>query len=656
MQAILTLIHISAVYMGVYRKLVLSLLYCTVMLAANRLAAYVIYALFLLFRCVNVKTARGISSEVCVLRAREGVSDEQPVNINSGTGNYIINIDLYNEALRDFQDEHNKVTQCTQCYVTTRVTKKVGLSCKCALKCQARGCNYERVYPLYMATDERRRGPKRAAVNQQFAHAVQDSGLGMHGASQFIASLDIAPVAPSHCQKLAKLADTEMSAVNQKDMDRIRTQTTLHNALLGLSGGREGEVAISVDTRYNSVRYGDGKKMGLSATQAVTTAIDSCSGKILDFVIENKVCSKGSRLRQHDNTTVCSHESTAHDCSATLPYSDNIQEGRMNTALGNKLLDRGLKPVTVTSDNDGQGAKPYAALLESKPQRWSVVAQSDPSHLGNSQVKAVERINFRKETFSCSRVKTVSSLKKLLGKDVKYRSSMIVKRSSELGLSHAQVNELMMAAVECFCGEHDACRRLAGSDCSGLPGKNWMAASSLKRAAGLHNINCNEEEKRKLTDVFKIRLHPVALQATALGFDTQKNEAFNRALSKNMPKNNLFCKNYHGRVASAVFRYNNGHSSAAKKFSNIGCPLSKGAVRSLQMQGKSIARAKAYQITERYKKRRALVRMRAATEWYKRKANERCDHDYCATDKDMHTGGPQHDYCKGQNDPFRPPP
>ena len=110
-----------------------------------------------------------------------------------------------------------------------------------------------------------------------------------------------------------------------------------------------------------------------------------------------------------------------------------------------------------------------------------MIAQSDPSHLGNSQVKAVERINFRIATFSCSRVKTVSSLKKLLGKDVKYRPSMIVKWSSELRLSHTQVNELMMAALECFCGGHDACRRLAGSDCTGLPGKKWMTASSLKK-------------------------------------------------------------------------------------------------------------------------------------------------------------------------------
>ena len=43
-----------------------------------------------------------------------------------------------------------------------------------------------------------------------------------------------------------------------------------------------------------------------------------------------------------------------------------------------------------------------------------------------------------------------------------------------------------------------------------------------------------------------------------------------------------------------------GHSSAAKNISTIGCPLSKGTVRSLKMQGKSIALAKAYQITERY--------------------------------------------------------
>ena len=35
-----------------------------------------------------MKTVRRISIEVCVLLARAGVSDDQPVNINDGTGIY----------------------------------------------------------------------------------------------------------------------------------------------------------------------------------------------------------------------------------------------------------------------------------------------------------------------------------------------------------------------------------------------------------------------------------------------------------------------------------------------------------------------------------------------------------------------------------------
>ena len=58
-----------------------------------------------------MKTVRRISIEVCVLLARAGVSDDQPVNINDGTGIYGVNIDLCDEALRDFQYEHNNVTQ-----------------------------------------------------------------------------------------------------------------------------------------------------------------------------------------------------------------------------------------------------------------------------------------------------------------------------------------------------------------------------------------------------------------------------------------------------------------------------------------------------------------------------------------------------------------
>ena len=50
------------------------------------------------------------------------------------------------------------------------------------------------------------------------------------------------------------------------------------------------------------------------------------------------------RLYHDDNTTDCSHENTAQ---LQNPGS------RVNFALGNKLLDRRLIPVTVISDNRG---------------------------------------------------------------------------------------------------------------------------------------------------------------------------------------------------------------------------------------------------------------------------------------------------------------
>ena len=95
----------------------------------------------------------------------------------------------------------------------------------------------------------------------------------------------------------------------------------------------------------------------------------------------------------------------------------------------------------------------------------------------------MEQINLRKAAFGCSKLNTFNSLKTLLSKNViEYRSGMIVRRSSELRLSHMQVDELIRAAADCFC------------DCTGMTGTNWMSANSLKIKAGLHNINSNEEK------------------------------------------------------------------------------------------------------------------------------------------------------------------
>ena len=127
-----------------------------------------------------------------------------------------------------------------------------------------------------------------------------------------------------------------------------------------------------------------------------------------------------------------------------------------------------------------------------------------------------------------------------------------------------------------------------------------------------------------------------------------------------MPKNVLFSKNYRGRASSAVYRHNNGHASVARKLADVGCPLSRNAIKRLQSQQKNIKRARALQISGQYKKMRAMSRMRAAQDWIKRKiAVENRDHEYICSKTTSRVAARlsrsvEHDYCKGQNDPFQP--
>ena len=75
-----------------------------------------------------------------------------------------------------------------------------------------------------MVTDERQRGSQRGKQAAVCTCCTGQCGIGMYGASRFLASHIAAPVVTSHYPKtIAKLVDNEMSTVNYKDWDRMRT-------------------------------------------------------------------------------------------------------------------------------------------------------------------------------------------------------------------------------------------------------------------------------------------------------------------------------------------------------------------------------------------------------------------------------------------------
>ena len=582
-------------------------------------------------RSLLVRRGTGSEYGTKLLRPEPTVPTESPAG-GSSFGNCIINMDILSNTFRDFYSAHRDSKGiCQDYYPTVGNVSTRGLGCYMTFLCA--NCNMSKRYRLFRDVPEARRGPKRAAVNKQFAFAVQDSSLGMHSACQLLATMDIRAPSASCCQNLASAVNNEMIEINSDDFAFLRDQIMYDNSKRGLYPDEWGEVAISVDSRYNAHHYGDMKKLGLSATHAVTAAVDCLTGKIIECVVENKMCLSGSRQRQHNPGVVCGRNANHTGCTASISPYDNILEGEMNKKLCEKLLDHGLFPAVVTSDNDGQAAKPYQAVVTQRMPGGIVRAQSDPSHLGNSQVRAITKYNFKKETFRCTKFKTVDVLKKLLSRDIKYMSTMILDKC--VIRDSAAVVE---AAIQCLGGDHTSCLKMKPGHCDGTEDSNWMLSSSLHKAAGVHALEFTESEKEKMRGVFNIRLHDRARDSTALGYHTQQNEAFHRMLSKNSPKNITFARNHHGRVCSTIFRFNHGHSqSIEKKLRAAGCPLYAGGLRTLHTQSIKIGKLKAYQKTDMCKRRRAAARMRSNQHWYRSKFIQHAEHDY----------------IKGQQDPFK---
>ena len=169
------------------------------------------------------------------------------------------------------------------------------------------------------------------------------------------------------------------------------------------------------------------------------------------------------------------------------------------------------------------------------------------------------------------KIKNTTILKKLLAEDIKYRSSIIVQQARQLNLNGTQVTSLACAAVKFFfCGDHQQCTKLAGSSCAAMPENDWMLCSSLYRDAGVVHIDFKERERKEILEIFNMKLQSSALNATRCGYETQWIKAFNRDISKNLPRDAVFPENYISRALSTVYRYK-GHNSVATELSKLGC-------------------------------------------------------------------------------------
>ena len=85
----------------------------------------------------------------------------------------------------------------------------------------------------------------------------------------------------------------------------------------------------------------------------VFTTVENVSGKgkVLDCIVQNKICTKGVQLRNEGKNITCPDNN--HKCTATLSNLEPIaQEGKYTSESLTRISEDHVKIGSVTSDGD----------------------------------------------------------------------------------------------------------------------------------------------------------------------------------------------------------------------------------------------------------------------------------------------------------------
>ena len=119
--------------------------------------------------------------------------------------------------------------------------------------------------------------------------------------------------------------------------------------------------------------------------------------------------------------------------------------------------------MTITPDNDRQGEMLSQVIMRRGTNGQRVVlAHSDPSHLANSQDRAVDKMTIHKEAFACIKVKNTTIIKNLFAKEIKYHST-IVPQARHLNLNESMWQACPFQLLSVFFGDYQQCLNLAAA-------------------------------------------------------------------------------------------------------------------------------------------------------------------------------------------------
>ena len=476
---------------------------------------------------------------------------------------YILSINQLNLLINDSFSAHlkNKPT-CTGRYELLRTEKRLVSSSWC-MKCLL--CGFLST-PIKMYkecdTPSNQSGRKLSTLNSSLWVALSFSSIGPSQFSQIMCDIGVYPgnvgqinnQISSAREKLTNLANESMAQERRKLVHAPR-------------------VPLSVDGWYNN-RARDSPSQ--PATQIVFTTIENLNGhgKILDCVTQNKLCKKGTVLRNDGKDVVC--PSDTHVCTATMGILDAIgQEGKYTSESLKRIAQDNVKIASVTSDGDVAIKKAIRTTLGK-----DVEVFSDPRHLSICMKRAIKGHTFSKNMFTGKK----GNVKKVQGwfaDDIRNRLEIefnsAEKHADVISISdiHGSLTTASDADYQKFQSKklntltnilHDAPDRIINcikkkSNCKKCAVcENKTSTPFQKKYTG--HLNMTKKDEDDLKTLMLKRVSAEAIKSTYMRINTQKNEAFNRCLSKTCPKIMTSVTNFTGRVAASILLNNHGPSIA----------------------------------------------------------------------------------------------
>ncbi|XP_063419337.1 uncharacterized protein LOC134702198 [Mytilus trossulus] len=327
---------------------------------------------------------------------------------------------------------------------------------------------------------------------------------------------------------------------------------------------------------YNNNLYsGVGKTPFQPATQVIYSLAENVTQQhdIIGLVVHNKLCSKGKHLKPSDE-----HQCLGKDCSATIPFEKSIGDEKTwaKELLQELKESNDMEVEYLTTDPDSGAYQAATDLHDEGVTKTKPTHQLDTRHISKNHRLFIKKNSRLCEILKGNTVKLRTQIQNKLAIDLSERCHGEIckafdKYGNDIDLIRNKLTFAADAIVDCYQDWHLKCAKHSLL-CKGLRNNNWLGKRAL--LGKKFGIKHTKKSSEILRECVNYRMCPAMMEKTKLNSNTQKVEAFNRALRTSIPKNVTFTRNTSGRAHSAAHSVNVGMANSIFTLCDkLGCSI-----------------------------------------------------------------------------------